>query len=152
MLDLMDFPPVAYRFAVVFLTGGTLANPLDTRFQKVSGLSSQIQAEALSEGGENLFTQRRTDGVQYDNLVLERGMVVGSILNLEINATMSSFCLTPANVLFTLLDQNNVPITGCFCQNAYPVRWSLSDFDANDNNVVIETIELAYSRMQMLRI
>jgi len=35
---------------------------------------------------------------------------------------------------------------------AYPVKWRVSDLDANSNTVVIETMELTYQRMQVMRI
>jgi phage tail-like protein len=35
---------------------------------------------------------------------------------------------------------------------AYPVKWRVSDLDAASNTVVIETLELAYQRMQVIRV
>jgi phage tail-like protein len=35
---------------------------------------------------------------------------------------------------------------------AYPVKWSVSDLDADSNSVVIEHMELTYQRMQVMRI
>lgn len=50
-------PPVGYHFAVVFFVGGVIPNPLDMRFQKVSGLSSEIDTVSYREGGRiSMFT------------------------------------------------------------------------------------------------
>ena len=105
----MSEPILGMRFAVVFLTGGAIPNPLDIRFQKVSGLSVEIDTEPLVEGGNNTGTLALPKGVKHGNLVLERGMVIGSQLNLEFNATMSLFKFATSNVLVTLLGGDKLP-------------------------------------------
>ncbi|NES67156.1 MAG: phage tail protein, partial [Okeania sp. SIO2D1] len=57
-LTLTENPPVGFHFMVVFLIGGFLPNPLDIRFQKVSGISAEIDTTDIREGGENLFRHR----------------------------------------------------------------------------------------------
>ncbi|NES68523.1 MAG: phage tail protein, partial [Okeania sp. SIO2D1] len=89
--------------------------------------------------------------VTYNNLILERGMVIGSLLNIEFNVAMSSMKFAPSNVLVTLLNENSFPLYGGWLfKRAYPVKWSTSDLDANNNSVVIDTMELAYSRLQRI--
>lgn len=151
-LSLTQNPPVSFYFIVTFLLGGIVPNPLDIRFQKVSGMTSSIETEEIREGGENLFTYHLPNRVTHDNLTLERGMVIGSLLNLEFNAAMSFMAFSPSNILVILLNQKDIPIASWLCQNAYPVKWSVSDLDANNNSIVIDTMELQYSRLQSLRI
>ena len=151
-LSLTSDPPVGFYFMVTFLLGGIAPNPLDIRVQKVSGMTSTIETTEVKEGGENLFTHNLPDRVTYENLVLERGMVIGSPLNLEFNAAMSFMAFSPSNVLVILLDHSNIPISSWLFQNAYPIKWSVSDLDATQNAVVIDTMELKYSRLQSLRI
>lgn len=148
----MSDPIIGMRFGVLFLAGGVVPNPLDIRFQKVSGLSAEVDTEPVSEGGQNLYTQRLPKGVKYNNLVLERGMVVGSPLNLEFNAAMSLFKFATSNVLVTLLDGEKLPLAAWLFMKAYPVKWSTSDLSASDAALVIDTMELAYTRMQILRV
>ena len=145
-------PPVGFHFAVVFFVGGTKPNPLDMRFKKVSGLTSEIETITYKEGGENLYTHRLPNRVSYNNLVLERGMVVGSPLNIEFNATMSNLQFSPGNALVAILDDNGLPVAGWLFWKTYPVKWSVSDLAADVNGIVIETMELAYTRFQVLRI
>jgi len=147
----MSEPIIGMRFGVLFLAGGVIPNPLDIRFQKVSGLSVEVETEPVSEGGQNLYTQKLPKGVKYNNLVLERGMVIGSPLNLEFNATMSLFKFSTSNVLVTLLGESKVPLAAWLFMKAYPVKWSTSDLNA-EPALVIDTMELAYTRMQILRI
>ena len=147
----MSDPIIGMRFGVLFLAGGVIPNPLDIRFQRVSGLSAEIETEPLSEGGQNLYTQRLPRGVKYNNLVLERGMVVGSPLNLEFNAVMSLFKFATSNVLVTLLSDSKAPLAAWLFMKAYPVKWSTSDLTA-EPALVIDTLELAYTRMQIMRV
>ncbi|NEO68225.1 MAG: phage tail protein [Moorea sp. SIO3H5] len=151
-LTLTENPPVGFNFMVVFFIAGILPNPLDIRFQKVSGISAEISTTDIREGGENIFRHRLPNQVTYNNLVLERGMVIGSPLNVEFNIAMSTMKFAPSNVLVMLLDENTVPVSSWLFKRAYPVKWSTSDLDANANAVVIDTMELAYVRFQSVRI
>ena len=143
---------LGFRFVVTFFIGGVVPNPLDVRFKKVSGLKATVKTRTIAEGGQNLFTQKLPEGVEYDNLILERGMIVGSPLTIEFEAAMSLFKFSPSNVMVALLGEDKVPVAGWMFFNAYPVRWSTSDLDADQKTIVIDTLELAYSRMQTIRI
>ncbi|MCP4662134.1 MAG: phage tail protein [bacterium] len=143
---------LGFRFGVFFLAGGVVPNPLDIRFQKVRGLTATVETQPQREGGQNLYTQKLPQGIEYDNLVLERGMVVASPLNIEFNAAMSLFKFAPSNVIVTLFNEEIVPVAAWTFIKAYPVKWSTSDLDAGEKSVVIDTLELAYARMQILRI
>jgi phage tail-like protein len=148
----MGDPIIGMRFGVLFLAGGVIPNPLDIRFQRVSGLSAEVETEPVREGGRNLYTQRVPTGVKYNNLVLERGMVIGSPLNLEFNAAMSLFKFATSNVLVTLLGESKAPLAAWLFMKAYPVKWSTSDLTATEPALVIDTLELAFTRMQILRV
>ena len=151
-LPIAGSPPLGFRFGVLFFAGGLIPNPLDIFFQKVSGLGSSVETMTVEEGGQNLYTQSLPKKITYENLVLDRGVVVGSPLVIEFNRTMSLFKFTPSNVLVTLLDNTRIPIAGWLFMKAYPVKWSVSDLDADSNSVVIEHMELTYQRMQVMRI
>ena len=118
----------------------------------VSGLSMTVETESLAEGGQNLYTQQLPRSVSHGNLVLERGMVVGSPLNIEFNASLSTFKFITSNVLVTLLSEDGLPMAAWLFMKAWPVKWSTSDLDATTPGLVIDTMELAYARMQVLRV
>ncbi len=143
---------LGFRFGVFFFIGGVTPNLLDIRFAKVSGLSAEVDTITVAEGGENLFTHRLPDRVRYGNLVLERGMVVGSPLNVEVNVALTTFKFSPSNVIVTLFSEAKAPLAAWMFMNAYPVKWSTADLDAADGKVLIDTMELAYTRMQVLEI
>lgn len=148
-------PALSHRFGVFFFIGGVLPNPIDFRFQRVSGLNTEVQLETVNEGGENLHAHRLPGKITYNNLVLERGYstgVVPSPLNLEFNLTLSTFKFFPSNVVVMLFNEAGIPIGSWHFMKAYPVKWSVSDLDAGSNSVLIDTMELAYTRFQTIRI
>jgi phage tail-like protein len=151
-LPFVGSPPLRFRFGVLFFAGGVIPNPLDTLFQKVSGLGMSVDTESIDQGGENLYTQLVPKRIQHENLVLERGLVVASPLVIEFNVAMSLFKFSPSNVLVTLLDNTRIPIASWLFMKAYPVKWSVSDLDATANEVAIEHLELAYQRVQTIRL
>ena len=145
-------PILGMRFSVLFMAGGVLPNPIDLRFAKVSGLAMTVQTETVTEGGQNLYSQQLPQRVSHGNLTLERGMVVGSPLNLEFNAAFSTFKFATSNVLVTLLSDDRLPLAAWLFMKAWPVKWATSDLDAGQPNLVIDTMELAYGRMQVMRV
>ena len=148
---LTDFP-LSFRFQVTFFLLGILPNPLDVRFQKVSGLTSEVQTEAIGDGGQNLYTQYLPQKVNYQHLQLERGFTQGSILNTQFNLAMSTFTFTPGDVMVSLLNEEAKPVSAWMFLNAYPVKWSVSDLDANAESIVIDRMELAFDQYLSLRL
>ena len=148
-------PALTHRFGVFFFAGGVLPNPIDFRFQRVSGISTEVQLETVNEGGQNLHAHRLPGKVTYNNLVLERGYSMSPIpspLNFDFNDTFSRFKFHPSDVVVMLFSEIGIPIGAWLYMKAYPVRWSVSDLDAQANSVVVDTMELAYTRFQILRI
>lgn len=150
-LPLVGHPPLAFRFGVFFFAGGTVPNPIDTLFQRVSGIGATVETMPVHEGGQNLYLQQVPQAIGHGNLVLERGLVVGSLLAAELKAALTLFQFSPSNVLVNLLDKTSTPVASWLFLNAYPVKWSISDLNATANEVVIETIELTYQTMQPVR-
>lgn len=149
-MSLPDFfiatPPLAFRF-------GVLVTPFitDIFFQKVSGLSMTIETKLMQEGGQNGYTQQLPTGITNENLVLERGMLRLSPLSSALmDTSISKFNFTPSLILVTLLDHANLPIRIWSFKNAYPVKWSVSDLDADSNSVVIERMEFYYQSQQVI--
>jgi phage tail-like protein len=151
-LPIVSNPPLAFRFGVLFFAAGAIPNPVDIMFQKVSGFGTEVDTYSVEEGGQNLYSQFHPKRIQHKNLVLERGLLVGSLLTNEFNLAMSAFKFSPSNVLVTLLDNTSIPVASWLFMKAYPIKWDLSDLDATANSVVIETMELTYQRMQTIRL
>lgn len=142
---------VGYHFQVTFLLQGNQDDTLDIRFQKVSGISAQVGSFTVTEGGENLFTHRLPDRISYNNLILERGLVVGSPLADDIDSVMNEFAFTGHHVMVSILDKDSAPEISWLFMSAYPVKWSISDLAGDQNAVVIDSMELAYTRFKRIK-
>lgn len=151
-VKLLD-PPMAFRFGVIFLAKGIIPNPIDIRFQKVSGFSATLETSTLDEGGENVTSGFRfPEKVTYENLRLERGLALLSPLNREFDQAMTDLKLRPSNVLVILFAETGLPFAAWLFRKAYPVKWSMSDLDASSSQLVIETLELAFQEFKPFRI
>ncbi|HEB76482.1 MAG TPA: phage tail protein [Nitrospirae bacterium] len=137
------YPPVGFHFKVEFRLDGVVDG--DSRFQEVSGLTSELGIEEVNEGGENRFSHRLPTRAKYGNLVLKRGLLKDSRLIKWFRDAVEDFEFEPADVLVTLLNEEHKPLMGWNFVNAWPVKWVVSDFKAQENAVVVETIELAYN-------
>ena len=144
------YPPTGFCFRVAFNGVDGTGEDAEQRFQEVSGLSYEITTEDLNEGGENRFTQKLPKRVRYPNLILKRGLVKSTALLKWFESAMNTFFkvtvydFKPADITITLLDEADQPVAIWNVVQAYPLKWSTSDLKANDNSIVIETIELAY--------
>ncbi|MBC7913222.1 MAG: phage tail protein [Pyrinomonadaceae bacterium] len=136
------YPPAGFFFTV---TISGVSGIEESSFQDVSGLSAKLGTEDIKEGGENRFSYRFPTPAKYENLVLKRGMLVGSPLINWVKDGIEQFKFTPKLVIVSLLDANAAPLATWNFINAYPVAFKISDFKAQENAIVVETLELAYN-------
>lgn len=141
-----------FRFSVSFLAWGGRNNTVDTRFQSVSGIGAEATTVEIAEGGQNLYTQRLPERISHRTLVLQRGRVIRSTLNRKFEEALSRFEFGTSDVLVTLLGEDRSALAAWMFHRAYPTRWSTADLSARSPDVLIDTMELTYTRMQSLRI
>ena len=137
------YPPVGFHFKVEF--NGITTQDTDFQFQSVAGLSVDIETEEFSEGGENRFKHKFPVRTKFPNLVLKRGMVTDSNLIDWCRDAIESFLFEPVDLTVKLLNEEQEPMVTWNVVHAYPVKWNLSDLNAEENKIAIETIELAYN-------
>ena len=141
----MDFfaPPVGFHFLVVFeLFPQT---PQDFRFQEVSGLDVEIEMEPVKEGGQNRFTHQLPVRNRYTDITLKRGLFVGSGITLWCKNAIEDFLFVPTNVLISLLSPEHIPLQSWYIVNAVPKKIQVSNFNAQENSVVVESLVLSYN-------
>jgi phage tail-like protein len=136
------YPPVGFHFKVEVL--GLAANGNDVRFTEVSGLTTELATEEVPEGGENRFVQKYPSRAKYPELVLKRGFFPGSEIITWVRQCVESLTIKPKNVDVKLLDAAHLPLVTWHLVKAFPTKWTVSDFNASNNAVVIETLQLYY--------
>lgn len=137
------YPPVGFHFRVEVLD---LPSPKenDLRFSEVGGLATEFGTEEVAEGGENRFVQKYPIRAKYPDLVLKRGLLKDSSVLKWVRACLEDFQIKPKHVDVQLLNEKHEPLLTWHLRNAYPTKWTVSDFQAANSAVVIETLQLTY--------
>lgn len=136
------YPPVGFHFKVE--VPDLSSNGDDVRFTEVSGLSVEMKTEEVPEGGENRFAQKYPGGVRYTEVTLKRGLLIRSDLTDWIEQCINNFDIQPKEMFIKLLNENHEPLITWHLINAYPTKWSVSDFNSSNNAVVVESLQLYY--------
>jgi len=136
------YPPVGFHFRVEFDLPGL--GDSDIRFRDVSGLSMELEQESHNEGGENRFSHRFPGRARYGDLVLKRGLLTGSAVRDWCEAAIQELDIQPTTIWVTLLNEEHEPLQTYTFINAWPKKWSVSDFNAENSEIVVESLELAY--------
>jgi len=139
-MAIYDIPPV-FHFKVEFQLGEPVA---DNRFQEVAGLSAEVAVEEVREGGLNEYAHKLPTGAKYGNLVLKRGFINDSKVRDWCRDAVENFDFSPKDVSVLLLNEEHEPLASWQFMGAWPVKWSISDFKAQENALVVESLELAY--------
>ena len=140
------YPPVGFHFRVEFVNIG---NDNDIRFQSVGGLNVEYDVESFKEGGENRFEHKLPVRTKYPDLSLKRGMLTDSKVIKWCLDALQNRVFQPAEVNVTLLNEKHEPLKTWQIHRAWPKKWSVSDFNAQENSVVVETLELSYSHFTL---
>lgn len=135
------YPPVAFYFKVI---AQGVNEKDEAGFENVSGLDVKIETESIVEGGEIQFSRKLPKALQYSNLVLRRGLLIGSPLMQWINQAVENFKFSPKQINVILMNEKREALVSWAFFNAYPVAVKVSDLNSTENKYAIETLELAY--------
>ncbi|MGE0019607.1 MAG: phage tail protein [Draconibacterium sp.] len=134
------YPPLGFHFKVEFDNF-----PGEYQFQSVSGLSAELEIEEIPEGGENRFKHKLPVRSRYQKLILKRGLIADSALAKWCREALEDLNIKPTNITISLLNEKHEPLTSWNVVHAYPVKWSVVDFNAEESRIVIESLELVYN-------
>lgn len=137
------YPPVGFHFMVEFT--GIDSKEEDHKFQSISGLSVDIETEEVAEGGENRFKHKFPVRTKYPNLVLKRGLLISSKVIDWCRDAIENFEFKPVDLTIKLLDEEQQPLLTWNVVHAYPVKWAVEDFNAEESKLVVESVELCYN-------
>ena len=131
----------AFFFKVFFVSDDFVADPIG--FSDVSGLSVELQTEEVFEGGGNTYAYRLPKQAKPKNLVLKRALnpVPPNVIDWARDC-VEKCSIRPLTVVISLEDASEQQLKTWNVMNAYAVKLSVSDFNANKSEVVIETLEL----------
>ena len=147
---MFGYPPAGFHFLVTFQLFPQTPN--DFRFQEVSGLDVEMEMDTFVEGGQNRFTWRLPKRARYSDIVLKRGLFMGSGIILWCQNAFENFVFEPTNITIALLNSSHVPVQAWYVVNAIPKKWSISNFNAQENSVVVESITLSYQFFNVISV
>ncbi|WP_336364716.1 phage tail protein [Halalkalicoccus salilacus] len=132
-------PYLSYRFLV------EVDSLVVAGFSEVSGLEVETTTEDYQEGGVNAYTHKLFKHVSYPNLVLRKGMSDSQTLWRWIrDATAMQPIAERKNIRVVLLNSTGQESRGWEFREAYPVKWTGPEFQADQASVAIETVELVH--------
>lgn len=148
-------PSVSFYFQVVFQKMNS--QPFRASFSGVGGLSWDM-GKRVCRGNNGDFCAVPT-GLTYTNLVLKRplGPLSGSLAkwlkechDFIYNARKKK-AIPTYDVVIHLMDEKSEPKASWQCVGAYPMKWSLGDFNSVTSELAAETIELSYAYMERIK-
>jgi phage tail-like protein len=135
------YPPWGFYFKVEFSVS---QKTNDARFQSVSGLSVEYEYEMFREGGENRFEHKLPVRTRYADIMLKRGMLTDSSVTDWLLKAFRDREFEPTDLSIILMNEKGEPLRTWKVAHAIPKSWAVSDLNANDNAIMIETLELTY--------
>ena len=141
------YPPWGFYYKVEF---GISKDKNDVRFQSVSGLSVEYDYESLKEGGENRFEHKLPVRTKYADMVLKRGMLTDSEVIKWFLEVFRDRKFKPSDISVILMNEKSEMLRTWNVVHAIPKKWTVSDLNANESSLVIETLELSYRYFEIL--
>lgn len=111
-------------------------------FAKVRGLARETRTESFREGGVNDHEYKLASLTTHGNLILERGLADPYLY--AWHQAVVEGAVKRAMITVTLRDETGADAWSWNVLNAFPVKWSVADFDANSGQVSAESIEFAH--------
>ena len=101
-------------------------------------------SEEVIEGGENRFVQKYPTRAKYPELVLKRGLLKSSSVWDWVRQCLVDYQIEPKSLDIKLLNEEHEPLMTWHVIGAWPTKWSVSDLNANNNAIAVESLQLAY--------
>ena len=112
-------------------------------FHQVSGFDSTIDVIEHREGGDNTTPRKLPGMTKHSNIVLKWGMTDDAQLyDWHREAVRGN--VQRKNGSIVLLDRRGQEVARWNFVSAWPAKWDGPDFNAEGNDVAIETLELAH--------
>ena len=158
-------PPVSYNFKVTLAPSTTTSSSMlvsaalasldsDAAFTQISGLGVQLNVNQVRSGGINNEVYHLPGGVNRGSLTLKRGLAsfASPLMQWCLGTASGSNFIEPKTIVVMLQDKNPnyPPVMTWMLYNAIPVKWEIDELDAKKSDIVIESIELVFSNMDVV--
>lgn len=117
-------------------------------FADVGGLQAEIDADEYREGGNRDYVHTLPKGTKYPRLVLKRGVTDSKTL-WDWQTRVRSGRIERHTVHIILLDEDRSRKWDWRCVDAYPVKWSGPELEADGRAIAVESIELVHNGIRV---
>jgi phage tail-like protein len=111
-------------------------------FTRVKGLAREVKYESYREGGVNEYEHKLLTQVTYPVVVLERGLALDDLWNWALAAADGD--VERKTIWIRLQNEAGEKLWAWQLEHALPVKWSVSDLDAQATQVVMESLEIVH--------
>ena len=138
-------PYGAFNYVVNFDGGEVFGG-----FSDVSGIGTEVTVAEYRNGNEKENHVRKLGGVhKVSDVTLKRGILKDSDVIRWCKDALQGHDIKPAILRVSLLNEEHQPVMTWKVHNAWPRKWSVSDFNATENAIVVETIDICYSYFEV---
>jgi phage tail-like protein len=116
-------------------------------YTEVSGLTAEIETMSYNEGGRNDSVHKLPTRMKHPNLVLKRGVTTVKDLQEWLEDSWNG--PTRKELTLTMYNEHLEKIRVWSFKNAYPVKWTGPTFNAAQNTVATESIEIVHDGIQV---
>lgn len=114
-----------------------------------SGLTVKRKVETYAEGGINDYVHSLHGPLEYEHIVLKRGITLSDELWTWFWTGVYDLRITPASISIILYNAEKETVQRWDVEGAYPIKWHGPDLKAAGNEVAFESIELAHSKLKL---
>ncbi|WP_437937079.1 phage tail protein [Sorangium sp. So ce341] len=121
----------------------------NARFQEVGGIDATTDVIEYREGGTMLGSRKLPGQTKHSNLTLKRGYTDDNQLFAWYESVMSGKTeRIRRNISVVQLDMAGTEVHRWNLFEAFPVKYTAPSFNAKGNELSIETLEVAYERIE----
>ncbi len=117
-------------------------------FQEVGGLDSTVEVVEYRQGGENLTTRKLMGRTSFSNITLKRGVTNNTDLY-EWHRNIAQGTADRRDGSVILLGRDGEELKRWNFRSAWPTKYTAPEFNAEGNEVAIESLELAHEGLQL---
>lgn len=121
-------------------------------FQEVTGLSLETQVIEYRGGSSKVYSTVKMPGTQkFGNVTLKKGMFLGDKALWDKYNIITMNTYKRSTITISLLDEKNEVSMSWTLANAFPVKITVTDMKSDENEVAVESIELAHEKLTIVK-
>jgi phage tail-like protein len=134
--DARDDPFLAFRYVISF-------GPLRAGFSECTGLQVELEVKDYMEGGMNSYVHKFPGRSKQGNLTLKRGIVDTALWDWYYDLMQGRVIFRDGSI--SVKDPSGgQTVMAWQLTRAFPIKWVGPDLNADQNNIAVETLELAF--------